>query len=99
MGGRALCKLVEQAYKDLSGNICVFRPYTQTLNKEARILSNSTYVQDLIHYPYDWKSRWREFYISMKEYQRQGKNEHDDGQDMITSIAEEITDNRALKGA
>jgi hypothetical protein len=35
----------------------------------------------------------------MKEYQRQGKNEHDDAQDFITSIVEELTNNRALKGA
>lgn len=98
-GGRAFCKLVQAAYKKLGGTICVFKPYTQTLNKEARILSNSTYVQDLIYYPYFWKTRYNEFYKSMKEYQRQGKNEHDDAQDFITSIAEEITDNRVMRGA
>lgn len=98
-GGRAFCKLVQAAYKKLGGTICVFKPYTQTLNKEARILSNSTYVQDLIYYPYYWRTRYYDFYISMKEYQRQGKNEHDDAQDFITSIAEEITNNKVLRGA
>ena len=98
-GGRAFCKLVQAEYKKLGGKICVFKPYTQTLNKEARILSNSTYVQDLIHYPLDWKSRYREFYIDLKNYQRQGKNEHDDAEDLLTSIVEELTDNKALRGA
>ena len=98
-GGRGFCRAVEKEYKKLGGTKCVFRPYTQTLNKEARILSNSTEVQNIIHYPLDWKSRYREYYISMKEYQRQGKNEHDDAQDCTTSIAEELAVNNGLRGA
>ena len=98
-GGRAFCKLVKAEYEKLGGRECVFKPYTQTLNKEARILSNSTYVQDLIYYPYYWKARYNDFYRSMKEYQRQGENEHDDAQDFMTSIAEELTNNKVLRGA
>lgn len=98
-GGRGFCRAVEKEYRKLGGTKCVFRPYTQTMNKEARILSNSTEVQNIIHYPLDWKSRYREYYISMKEYQRQGKNEHDDAQDCTTSIAEELIEKKGLQGA
>lgn len=98
-GGRGFSRAVEKEYKKLGGTKCVFRPYTQTMNKEARILSNSTEVQNLIHYPLDWKSRYREYYISMKEYQRQGKNEHDDAQDCTTAIAEQLQQKGGLQGA
>lgn len=103
MDGRGFCRAVEKEYKKLCQQYgekhCVFKPYTQTMNKEARILSNSTEVQNIIHYPLDWKSRYREYYISMKEYQRQGKNEHDDAQDCTTSIAEELIEKKGLRGA
>lgn len=98
-GGRGFSRAVEKRYKQLGGTKTVFRPYTQTMNKEARILSNSTEVQNIIYFPLDWKSRYREYYISMKEYQRQGKNEHDDAEDCTTSIAEELTINGGWRGA
>lgn len=69
------------------------------MNKEARILSNASDVMRLIHFPYDWKHRYRDYYQSMKEYQRQGKNEHDDAEDCTTSIAEELTANKELRSA
>lgn len=99
MDGRGFCRAVEKEYKALGGTKCVFRPYKQTMNKEARILSNATEVQNIIHYPLDWKYRYREYYISMKEYQRQGKNEHDDAQDCTTSIVEELIEKKGLRGA
>lgn len=89
-GGRGFSRAVEKKYRDAGGVKTIFKPYTQTLNKEARILSNATTVQNIIYFPMDWKSRYNEYYRSMKEYQRQGKNEHDDAQDCTTSIAEEL---------
>ena len=47
----------------------------------------------------DWNVRYREAYNSMNEYQRQGKNEHDDIQDNITSIAEELDVNIGIRFA
>lgn len=89
-GGRGWSRAVERNYKEMGGHTTIFKPYTQTLNKEARILSESTFVQDNIYFPMDWNVRYKEAYNSMNEYQRQGKNEHDDIQDNITSIAEEL---------
>lgn len=98
-GGRGFSRAVEKRYKDGGGIKTIFKPYTQTMNKEARILSNATAVQTIVHYPKDWNIRWRDFYNSMKDYQRQGKNEHDDAQDFITSIAEELDSTSGIRFA
>lgn len=96
-GGRGWSRAVERIYKQMGGNKTIFKPYTQTLNKEARILSESTFVQDNIYFPFDWNVRYREAYNSMNEFQRQGKNEHDDMQDCITSVAEDLDVNSYAK--
>ena len=88
-GGRGWSRNVETNYKALGGVHTVFKPYTQTKNKEARILSNATEVMNNIYFPDDWKQRFRDYYTSMNEYQRQGKNEHDDAEDATTAIIEE----------
>lgn len=90
MDGRGWSRAVEKEYKELGGNTTIFKPYKQTENKEARILSNSYQVQTMIYFPDDWQTRYREYYDSMNEYQRQGKNEHDDAEDCTTAIAEEL---------
>lgn len=88
-GGRGWSRNVETNYKALGGTHTIFKPYTQTLNKEARILSNATDVMNNVYFPDDWQQRYREYYQSMNEYQRQGKNEHDDAEDATTAIIEE----------
>ena len=95
-GGYAWARSVERFYKQKGGTRTIFKPYTQTKNKEARILSNATEVQNSVYFPMDWNTRYRDFYTSMNEYQRQGKNEHDDAEDNVTSIVEELFD---VKGA
>lgn len=97
MDGRAWARSVERFYKQFGGTKTIFKPYTQTLNKEARILSNATNVQNNIYFPMDWNVRYRDFYDSMNEYQRQGKNEHDDAEDNVTSIAEELDTNLGIR--
>lgn len=88
-GGRGWSRNVETNYKQLGGTHVIFKPYTQTKNKEARILSNATEVMNNIYFPSDWQQRYREYYNSMNEYQRQGKNEHDDAEDATTAVVEE----------
>ena len=99
MDGRGWSRAVEREYKALGGTRTIFKPYTQTKNKEARILSEASFIQQNIYFPDDWNIRFREAYNSMNEYQRQGKNEHDDIEDNITSIAEELDVNNGLKYA
>ena len=89
-GGRGWSRNVETNYKNLGGVRTIFKPYTQSLNKEARILSNATEVMNYVYFPDDWQQRYREYYDSMDQYQRQGKNEHDDAQDATTAIVEDL---------
>ena len=91
-GGRGFARNVDRLLKDMPGNKTVIKWFTQTKNKIARILSNSTYCMEHIYCPEGWENRWSEFAESLLTYQRTGKNAHDDSADCLTGIAEDITE-------
>lgn len=64
--------------------------FHQEKNKQARILSNASWVQNHIYFPVNWHLRWPEYYDAMKRYQREGKNAHDDAQDATTGVVESV---------
>ena len=66
------------------------RPFHQSENKIARILSNSTWIMNHLYYPVNWKDRWPDYYEAMNRYQKEGKNAHDDAPDATTGIAEKV---------
>jgi len=41
-----------------------------------------------IYFPINWKDKWPDYYKAMTEYQREGKNAHDDAPDATTGVAE-----------
>lgn len=87
-GGRGFARNVERLCKEAGNrhtNICWFH---QSMNKQARILSNSTSVMNNIYLPIDWMDRWPEFADAILKYQREGKNEHDDAPDALTGVYE-----------
>lgn len=69
-----------------------FEDFHQSANKESRILSNSTWVENNVFYPEDWHIKWPKFYEALTTYQREGKNRHDDAPDALTGVAETIID-------
>lgn len=88
-GGRGFARQVQRILQDEYGhNTTVVKWFTQTKNKVARIISNSSLVQDKVHYPYDWKERFSDYYTAMNSYQKEGKNEHDDAPDATTGMVE-----------
>lgn len=90
-GGRSYSRNVERIMRErYKTNKTVFRPFHQSKNKAARILSNSTWVMEHIYYPHNWKHRFPEYYEAMMKYQKEGKNKHDDAPDATTGIAEKI---------
>ena len=90
-GGEGFARNVKRILKETFGsNKTVIKPFHQSKNKEARILSNSTWVMEHIYFPSNWKDRWPEYYNAMIKYQREGKNKHDDAPDATTGIAEKI---------
>jgi len=90
-GGRGFARAVERLLKtNHNSNFTRVEPFHQGKNKQARILSNATWVMDHIYFPSNWRERWPEYFKAMTEYQREGKNKHDDAPDATTGIAEKI---------
>jgi predicted phage terminase large subunit-like protein len=84
---RSLRRILEEKYPTNKTSV---RSFSQSKNKVARIISNSTWVMEHIYFPRNWKDRFPEYYDAMIKYQREGKNKHDDAPDATTGIAEKI---------
>lgn len=90
-GGRGFARAVERILKsEHNWNKTRINAFHQSKNKQARILSNATWVMDHVYFPTDWRFRWPDYFKAMTEYQREGKNKHDDASDATTGIAEKI---------
>src|SRR5699024_8027812 len=88
-GGRGFARAVERILKEkYSSNKTKINWFHQSKNKQARILTNSTWVMGHIYYTVNWRDRWPEYYKAMVTYQREGKNKHEDAPDATTGIAE-----------
>ena len=63
--------------------------FHQGANKEARILSNSATVLQMIRFPQDWAARWPELYSHLMTYRRDFRsNRWHDAADVVTGIVE-----------
>ena len=88
-GGRAFARNVRRILEqELKSNLCNISWFHQSKNKVARIISNATWVMNHVYYPVNWRDRWPEYFKAMNEYQREGKNQVDDGPDATTGVAE-----------
>lgn len=87
-GGRGFARAVERELKELGSNKTKLQWFHQSANKQARILSNATWVMDHIYFPANWQDRWPEFAKAILSYQKEGKNKNDDGPDTLTGVAE-----------
>ena len=103
-GGRGFARNVERECRALGNNHTTFKWFHQSMNKTARILSNSTSVMNNVLFPVNWQDRFPEFAEAILKYQREGKNTNDDAPDSLTGVYEnpkprgEIKINRKLKG-
>ena len=92
-GGRGFARNVDRILKhDYKTNKTVVQWFTQTKNKVSRILSNATWCMEHIYFPVGWQNRWQELSEHLMKYQRQGKNAHDDAEDALTGVCEDITE-------
>lgn len=88
-GGRGFARSVERILREkYKSNKTKINWFHQSKNKQARILSNSTWVMDHIYFPKNWVDRWPEFAKAILTYQKEGKNKNDDGPDTLSGIAE-----------
>lgn len=88
-GGRSFARNVRRILEqDLESNYTNISWFHQSKNKVARIISNATWVMNHIYFPVNWRDRWPDYYRAMTTYQRDGKNQVDDGPDATTGVAE-----------
>lgn len=88
-GGRGYARAIQKLLRDKYGTgKPVIKWFHQGENKEARIITNSHYVQEYVYYPDDWEYRFPEYAKHIKKYIRGGKNQKDDGADCITGLCE-----------
>lgn len=88
-GGRAFVRNVERISRTIGNLKTSFRWYHQKDNKEVRIFSRASEVQNMVYMPEGWEHRWPKFHRDVTNYMSVGKNEHDDGPDCLTMIIEE----------
>ena len=94
-GGRAFSRNVERLSRDLGNGRLQMKPFTQSKNKIARILSNSSNVINHVLMPEGWESRYKKFHKDITGFLAKGKNAHDDAADTLTGIYEKM--NKATK--
>lgn len=87
-GGRGFARNVARECKEQGNKHTNVKWFTQSKNKEARILSNSASVMANVYFPVNWEDKWPEFALAIRKYQREGKNEHDDAPDALTGVYE-----------
>ncbi len=87
-GGRAYGRNVERLTNDLGNRKTSFDLFHQSDNKESRIKSNSSTVNNTIVMPDNWHIRWPDFYNHITNYMATGTNKHDDAPDVLTGIVE-----------
>ena len=94
-GGRGFARNVERLLTEkYQTNRTHIITKAQTQNKESRILSSSSWVQNHVFMPPNWKKKYPEFYKQVMSYQRKGRNAHDDAVDVLAAIYEAITSER-----
>lgn len=88
-GGRGFARAVRRQLEEALHNYRTqVRTFTQHKNKQARILSNTTWIMEHVHMPADWRHKWPDYYEAMSAYQREGRGQHDDAPDATTGIVE-----------
>ncbi|MEY8001193.1 phage terminase large subunit [Clostridium sp. Mt-5] len=88
-GGSGFARAVEKIIKqELKNFRTIIKWFHQSKNKNARILSHSTWIMEHIYFPINWRDKWPDYYKAMTTYQREGDNKHDDAPDATTGVAE-----------
>lgn len=87
-GGRIFRRNVEKITREYGNLRCSFKDFTQTKNKQVRIFSYSNEVTNLIRFPRGWERKWAEFAGHIKSFRKEGVNQHDDAEDVLTGMVE-----------
>ena len=89
-GGKGFARNVERICRENNNNHTMFKRFTQTKNKVSRILTGATGFMQNVIFTEDWKSMYPKFYKDVTQFQRLGKNKHDDCVDVLTAMYEQL---------
>jgi len=93
-GGRGFARNIERLLWDTHHSRHTrIEWFHQSQNKQARILSNATNVMNNIYFPINWQQQYKDAYIALNTYQKEGKNKHDDFPDTLTGLYEKMGNN------
>lgn len=96
-GGKFFARNIERELKKLGNYRTVVKWTPQTANKEARILTSSAWIAKHVKMPPNWTSKYPEFASEVLGYVAGGKNEHDDGVDVLATIYERSTNKKEVQ--
>lgn len=96
-GGRGFARNIDRSLREKQYFKCVILPFTQSGNKEARILTSASWVCKHIFFPPNWKNKYKEAYKSLNTFQKKGKNKHDDIEDVLAGIYERVANKPRLE--
>lgn len=90
-GGRAFYRNIERILRQTIGNKTTsLEWFHQSENKQTRIITNSSIVNNIVLFPPNIDILYPEFYDHISSYQRIGKNKYDDGPDVLSGIVEKF---------
>jgi len=87
-GGRGFARNVEVISRKIGNYKTTITWEAQRQNKEARILTNSSTVNNLIRFPEHWERLWPIFHADLTMFSAKSGNKHDDAPDTLTAIVE-----------
>ena len=98
-GGKEFARAVEKIlFEDYHTRMIDIQWFPHETNKKSRIISGTPFVLNHILFPEDWQTRWREVYLAISGYQREGKNKHDDAAEALTEFGRIINNEGAMTG-
>ena len=89
-GGRGFARNIDRKLKEKQYYKAVIKTYTQTKNKDSRILASASWVSNHVFFPPNWESKYKEAYKNLSSFQKNGKNKHDDIEDVLAGIYERV---------
>ena len=94
--GRLFSRNIKRLLEDKNIYNIYVNTFTQSSNKETRILVAASTINKSIFFPQMWHN-WRSFYREVNGFQKNAKNRHDDAADTLSLIAEYISKDTEYK--
>lgn len=87
-GGRGFARNVSRECREINNTRTFVNWFCQTENKQVRIFTKSSDVNNMTFFPVGWEKKWPEFYNAITKYWKEGGNTNDDAPDALTGCYE-----------